>query len=173
MKPRLNPRWTPYLTGAALGVLVAVSMALGGHRLSGAGAWQHLSGYVGRVLAPDNLYWSRVVPTGVTWDVWVVIGGTLGAFISSSIAGTFRIRLMPDSQWQEAFGPSVTKRFAIAFFGSMLTEIAGGIAGGCTASLAVSGGAALVPAAFLFMFGMFAGGIPTAWLVYRRVRWKS
>ena len=164
---------SPYLAGAALGVVVAFSMALGGHRLSGAGAWQHLSGYVGRLIAPDSLYWSQVVPTGLTWDVLVVLGATSGAFASSVVAGTFRWRLMPDRQWADVFGPSVAVRFAVAFFGSMLTEIAGGIAGGCTASLAVSGGAALVPAAFLFMFGMFAGGIPTAWLVYRRVRWKS
>ena len=168
-----KPAWSPYLAGACLGLVVACSMALWGHRLSGAGAWQHLSGYVGRILAPDSLYWSHVVPTGMTWDVWVIVGGVLGAFASSLLAGTFRFRLMPDAQWRDIFGPSVAVRFAVAFFGCMLTQIAGGIAGGCTASLAVSGGIALVPAAFLFMFGMFAGGIPTAWLVYRRKRWKS
>ncbi len=65
------------------------------------------------------------------------------------------------------FGTSVALRWAIAFFGSMLTEIGGGLAGGCTASLAVSGGAVLAPAAFIFMMGMFAGGIPTLALVSR------
>jgi hypothetical protein len=56
----------------------------------------------------------------------------------------------------------------LAFAGSLLTEIGGGIAGGCTASLAVSGGAVLAPAAFVFMAGMFASGIPTAFLIYRK-----
>ena len=168
MNPLRRPVWSPYVAGALLGVVVACSMALGGHRLSGAGAWQHLSGYVGRIVTPDSLYWRAIVPTGITWDVWVIAGGVLGAFAASSLAGTFRIRTMPDRQWTDVFGPSRTKRFVLAFVGSMLTEIAGGIAGGCTASLAVSGGAALVPAAFLFMAGMFTGGIPTAWLLYRR-----
>lgn len=167
MNPLRRPAWSPYVAGALLGVVVACSMALGGHRLSGAGAWQHLSGYLGRVLVPDSLYW-RIVPTGITWDVYVILGGVLGAFAASWLAGTFRIRSMPDTQWTEVFGPSRAKRWGLAFFGSMLTEIAGGIAGGCTASLAVSGGAALVPAAFLFMAGMFAGGIPIAWFIYRR-----
>jgi hypothetical protein len=74
---------------------------------------------------------------------------------------------MPDSQWTEVFGASVAKRWLIGFFGAALTEFAAGIAGGCTASLAVSGGAALAPGAFAFMIGMFVGGIPAAWWVYR------
>jgi len=60
------------------------------------------------------------------------------ARVSSRLAGTFRWRTMPDSGWSEVFGKSVALRWAIAFFGSMLTEIGGGLAGGCTASLAVS-----------------------------------
>ncbi len=173
MNPLKRPAWSPCLAGAGLGLVVAVSMALFGHRLSGAGAWLQLSGYVGRWLIPDSLFWTRVVPAGIGWDVFVLLGGIGGAFVSARLSGTFRLRLMPDRQWQDVFGPRVAVRFALAFLGSMLTEIAGGIAGGCTASLAVSGGAALVPAAFLFMFGMFAGGIPTAWLIYRRRPWKS
>jgi hypothetical protein len=49
-----------------------------------------------------------------------------------------------------------------------LIELAAGIAGGCTASLGVSGGAVLAPGAFVFMAAMFAGGIPTARFLYRR-----
>jgi hypothetical protein len=168
--PLREKEWSPYLAGVGLGVVVTISMALFGHRLSGAGAYQHLSGYVGRGMAPDAMYWRHVVPTGITWDVWVGIGGVLGALAASLLSGEFRVRTMPDRQWDEAFGSSVARRWLVAFVGSMLTEIGGGIAGGCTASLAVSGGAVLVHAAFLFMAGMFAGGIPTAWLAYRNGR---
>jgi hypothetical protein len=160
--------WSPYLAGIGLGLVVTVSMGLFGHRLSGAGAYQHLSGFVGRKVVPASMYWQYVVPTGLTWDVYVLLGGLLGAFGSSLSAGRFRIRTMPDRQWAAVFGSSVARRWLVAFLGSMLTEIGGGIAGGCTASLAVSGGAVLAPSAFLFMAGMFAGGIPTAALVYRR-----
>lgn len=74
---------------------------------------------------------------------------------------------MPDHLWTAAFGGSVARRWLLAFVGAFLTELGGGVAGGCTASLAVSGGAVFAPAAFLFMAGMFGGGIPTAWLAYR------
>jgi hypothetical protein len=162
-----RPEWSPYLGGVALGLVAAISMGVFGHRLSGAGAYQHLSGYVGQGLAPQSVYWKHVVPTGFTWDVQLAIGAVFGAFVSSRLAGTFRVRTMPDTGWREVFGDSVALRWAIAFAGSMLTELGGGLAGGCTASLAVSGGAVLAPAAFLFMRGMFAGGIPALALVTR------
>ncbi len=76
---------------------------------------------------------------------------------------------MPDSQWREVFGESVAVRWAVVFFGTALIQYAAGLAGGCTAGLAVSGGAVLAPGAFLFIVGMFAGGIPVAWLLYRRI----
>jgi uncharacterized protein len=160
--------WSPYLAGIGLGLVVTVSMAIFGHRLSGAGAYQHLSGFAGRPLAPGSMYWRSIVPTGVTWDVLVLVGSVLGAFVAARLAGEFAFRTMPDRQWVDVFGPSVARRWLLAFVGSVLTEIGGGVAGGCTASLAVSGGAVLAPAAFVFMLGMFAGGIPTALWIYRK-----
>jgi uncharacterized membrane protein YedE/YeeE len=151
-----------------LGLVVTVSMAIFGHRLSGAGAYQHLSGFVGRRMDPGSMYWRDIVPTGLTWDVLVLFGSILGAFVSAIFSGDFALRTMPDKQWIAVFGPSVARRWLLAFFGSMLTEIGGGLAGGCTASLAVSGGAVLAPAAFAFIAAMFASGIPTAMLIYRK-----
>jgi hypothetical protein len=162
--------WSPYVAGALLGVLVAISLGIFGHRLSGAGAYQQLSAPLGRAAAPYSTFYAFVTQSGITWDVLVLFGGLVGAFVSSRLSGTFRLRTMPDAQWQGVFGASVVRRWMLAFAGSMLTEVGAGLAGGCTASLAVSGGALLAPAAFLFMVGMFAGGIPTAMLLYRRSR---
>ena len=164
----LRGPWSPYVAGLGLGLVVTLSMAIFGHRLSGAGAYQNLSGFVGRRLAPDSMYWRHIVPTGVTWDVLVLIGSIAGAFAAARIGGQFAVRTMPDRQWAAAFGPSVARRWLLAFVGSLLTAVGGGLAGGCTASLAVSGGAVLAPAAFAFMAGMFASGIPTALFIYRK-----
>jgi hypothetical protein len=163
--------WSPYAAGAALGVTTTLSMAVWGKRLSGAGAYQHLSGYLGRSLAPQNIYWKYVMPpAGFTWELWLLVGTFLGAFGSALASRQFRLRSMPDAQWQSVFGPSVVKRWLIVFVGTALIELAAGIAGGCTASLAVSGGAALAPGAFLFIVGMFGGGIPTARWLYRKAK---
>jgi hypothetical protein len=153
--------WPPALAGVGLGVVVTVAVGLFGHRLSGAGAYQQLAAAIGRARHPTALYWS-LVPRGLTWDVSSVLGGLFGAFLAALASGTFRFRTMPEREWVEAFGPSVARRWALAFVGAVLTQVGAGIAGGCTASLAVSGGALLAPGAFLFMAGMFAGGIPTA-----------
>jgi hypothetical protein len=165
--------WSPYLAGAGLGVVTTFSMAVCSKRLSGAGAYQHLSGYVGRLVAPESVYWKYVVPTGVTWEVYMALGTLCGAFVSALVSKQFKLRTMPDSQWTDVFGPSVARRWMIVFVGTMIIEYAASIAGGCTASLAVSGGAAVAPGAFLFMAGMFAGGIPVARGLYRRRRDRS
>lgn len=161
--------WSPYAAGVALGVVVTLSMAFG-HRLSGAGAYQQLAAYVGRIALPDAMYWRHIVRPQIGWDTWVVTGELGGAFVAAWTSGTFRVRSMPDRLWDRAFGPSVGSRWLLAFVGSLLTAYGAGIAGGCTASLAVSGGAALAPSAFAFMAGMFAGGIPMALWVFRGKR---
>jgi hypothetical protein len=160
--------WSPYVAGAFLGLVVAISMAVFGHRLSGGGAYQYIAGAIGRAFAPRSSFFRYVVPARADWELVVVSGAALGAFAAARSSGTFRIRTMPDSGWQDVFGASVWVRWIVAFLGAAMTAFAAGIAGGCTASLAVSGGAALAPGAFVFMGGMFAGGVPTAWFVYRR-----
>jgi len=56
----------------------------------------------------------------------------------------------------------------LGFLGAIVLEYGAGLAGGCTSGLLISGGSLLVPAAFLFMIGMFASGIVTALIVYRK-----
>ena len=162
--------WSPYLAGTLLGLVTAISMAGFGRRISGSGCYQALSGYVGRLLAPAGVYWQYVVTTGVTWEVLLTVGMFAGALASAVAGGQFAIRTMPDTQWTDVFGPSVVKRWLLVFVGTAILEYAAGIAGGCTAGLAVSGGAVVAPGAFLFIAGMFAGGIPLALWLYRKPR---
>jgi uncharacterized protein len=103
------------------------------------------------------------MPPAITWHVWLVIGVLIGSWAASKLAGGVSARWLPDSQWRERFGPKRLARLAIAFGGAVLVQFGADVAGGCTSGLAISGGAALSPAAFLFMAGMFATGIPTAW----------
>jgi hypothetical protein len=159
--------WSPYVAGALLGLVAAVSMVFFGHRLSGGGAYQQIAAPIGRLASSGSVYWTRVIGGSARWELTALAAAIVGAFVAARASGTFGVRSMPDSQWSDAFGPSVLKRWLIGFIGAALTEFASGIAGGCTASLAVSGGAALAPGAFAFMIGMFVGGIPVAWWVYR------
>lgn len=159
--------WSPYVSGAMLGLVVAFSEVMCGRPLAAAGAFDKLAAYLGRALFPTSQYYGHIMTPGITWQVWLIVGVLLGSFASSKLSGEARLRWLPDTQWQPRFGARRTLRLLIAFFGAVLVQLGAGIAGGCTSGLAISGGAALAPAAFLFMAGMFAGGIPTAWIWYR------
>jgi uncharacterized protein len=159
--------WSPYLAGAGLGITATVSLAVFGKRLSSAGGYQQLAGWLGARLAPDNGFF-QALPKGLTWELLVLVGMFAGAFVSALSGRELRLRLMPDAQWVSVFGPSVAKRWLLVFGGTALVQFAAGIAGGCTASLAVSGGGVAAPGAFVFMAGMFGGGIPVARWLYRR-----
>ena len=159
--------WNPYAAGVLLGLVVAFSEVVYGRPLAASGAFDKLAAYPGRWLLPSSQYYGHIMAPGITWQVWLVVGVLAGSFLSSKLSGEARLRWLPDTQWQPRFGASRKLRLASAFFGAVLVQLGAGIAGGCTSGLAISGGAVLAPAAFLFMAGMFAGGIPTAWLWYR------
>lgn len=160
--------WSPYAAGAGLGLVSAVSLAIYGRPLGASGAYQNLAAYAGRVLFPNDVFFKTVMPPRVEWQSFVLIGVFLGALVSSLASRDFQLRWMPDERWTDRFGRSRALRWALAFAGAFLVEIGAGIAGGCTSGLAISGGVVLAPAAFLFMAGMFAAGIPTAMLIGRR-----
>lgn len=160
--------WSSYAAGTLLGLVVAFSEVVCGRPLAASGAFDKLAAYLGRWLFPSSQYYGHVMSPGITWQVWLIVGVLAGSFASSKLSGEARLRWLPDTQWQARFGPNRMLRMAIAFGGALFVQIGAGIAGGCTSGLAISGGAALAPAAFLFMAGMFAGGIPVARIMYRR-----
>jgi hypothetical protein len=159
--------WSPYAAGVLLGLVVAFSEVMCGRPLAPSGAFDKLAAYLGGWLFPSSQYYGQIMRPGITWQVWLVAGVLLGSFASSRLSREARLRWLPDTQWEARFGGDRKLRLLIAFFGAVLVQFGAGIAGGCTSGLAISGGAVLAPAAFLFMAGMFAGGIPAAWLWYR------
>jgi uncharacterized membrane protein YedE/YeeE len=159
--------WSPYLAGIGLGLTVAVSMVYCGRILAVSGAFDKLAAFLGAALFPTHPYWRHVMPPAINWQVWLVVGLCLGAFVSAWLAGTFRVRWLPDTVWRERFGVRTRTRLVLAFAGAFLVQLGAGIAGGCTSGMAISGGAVMSPAAYVFMAAMFAAGIPTAWIVVR------
>lgn len=159
--------WSPIAAGSLLGAVVATSEVFWGRPIGVSGAFDKLSAYAGAALFPNSQYYAYLMKPGITPQVWVVAGLFAGSFAASALSGELRGRWLPDRQWERRFGSARLVRFVIAFLGGVLVQFGAGIAGGCTSGLAISGGAVLAPAAFLFMVGMFAGGIPTALLWYR------
>ncbi len=169
-----KPEWSPYVAGAGLGVVTIIALLLSNALLpapqlvGASGAYENLIAPAGLALDPNNLYFKTIMPAGITWAVLILFGVFLGGLVSALLSGTFKWRKMPDQQWVEVFGTSVVKRWVIVFLAAVLLEYAAGIAGGCTSGLAISGGVVLAPAAFIFIAGMFASGIVTAMIIYRK-----
>ena len=167
--------WSPYVAGTLLG-LVGIGAVWASDSLLGAsGAFENLAGLIGQAVAPaafDNLYFNFIMPPGLTWGVVLLIGIFFGGMLGAATSGTLLWgkpnAANSDPQWRRVFGPQVWKRWAILFVGAVVLEYAAGIAGGCTSGLAISGGMVLAPAAFLFIMGMFASGILTAFILYRQ-----
>ncbi len=166
-----KPEWSPYVAGGLLGLVGVLAVALSNSLLGASGAFENVAGLIGKAVAPaafNNLYFNFVMPPEISWQVILLVGVFFGGMLAARLSHTWKWRSLPDKQWTEVFGSSRVKRWAIAFFGAIVLEIGAGIAGGCTSGLAISGGMLLVPAAFIFIAGMFGSGILTSLLVYRR-----
>ena len=167
--------WSPYMAGVLLGVVGVLAVLLSNSLLGASGAFENLAGLIGKAVAPklfDNMYFNFVMPPGITWGVILLVGiffgGMLGAWTSGTLLWGKKGSANPDAQWKQIFGPQTWKRWALGFAGAIILEYGAGIAGGCTSGLAISGGMLLAPAAYLFIAGMFASGIATALVIYRR-----
>ncbi|MBN2148117.1 MAG: YeeE/YedE family protein [Anaerolineales bacterium] len=167
--------WSPYVAGIFLGLVGILAVWLSNNLLGASGAFENLAGMLGKAVAPDtfdNLYFNFIMPPGITYGVIMAVGLFFGGLVGAATSGTLKWgkkdAANSDAQWRRTFGPQVWKRWLLAFVGAIILEYAAGIAGGCTSGLAISGGMLLAPAAFLFIAGMFASGIVTALIIYRR-----
>jgi hypothetical protein len=167
--------WSPYVAGVLLGLVGIAAVWISDSLLGASGAFENLAGLIGKAVAPklfDNMYFNFIMPPGITYGVMMFVGTFFGGMIGALTSGTLlwgkKGAANSNEQWKRIFGPQVWKRWVLAFIGAIILEYAAGIAGGCTSGLAISGGMLLAPAAFLFIIGMFASGIITALVIYRK-----
>lgn len=162
-------KWSPYAAGVFLGIVNVLALLLISKPLGASAAFAKFTSYVVKIFYPSALhqmYFKFVMPPGINFTVVVVVGIFIGGFISAKMSGDFRWRMVTDQQWIQIFGPSVWKRWGIAFIGGLLIEWSARLAGGCTSGLAISGTMQLAPSGLIFIGGLFAGGIITTFLVY-------
>jgi hypothetical protein len=113
-----------------------------------------------------NPYWAKYSPK---WDYGMIfiVGTFLGALVSSLLSRSFRVEVVPEV-WRERFGPSKAKRFLGAFLGGILILYGARMAGGCTSGHGISGSLQLALSSWTFFLTMFASGVVTALLLFRR-----
>ena len=165
--------WSPYLAGIVIGLLQIPAFLLIETALGTSSSYVTVGGIVASWIDPSILkidYVARhVAAAGKNWwQVALVIGIAIGAFISMRLSGAKRHSISPI--WQRALGSSSpTRRYAVAFLGGFILLLGARIADGCTSGHGLSGMAQLAVGSTVAVAAMFAGGIATAMLLLRRI----
>lgn len=113
-----------------------------------------------------NPYWARN-PFRLDYGTLFLVGTFVGALASALASGRFRIESVPEV-WEERFGSSVGVRYAAAFIGGIIVMYGARMAGGCTSGNGISQGLQLAVVGWTFLAAMFATGLATAAVIFRR-----
>jgi uncharacterized membrane protein YedE/YeeE len=163
--------FTPYLVGAGIGVLswvvfVVVAAPIGVTTAASQVAGGVAALAVGQEVVDANSYWARH-PFRLDYGTLFLVGIFLGALASSLANRSFRFEAVP-AVWRERFGGSVPLRFAVAFLGGAIAMFGARLANGCTSGNGISQGLQLALVGWVFLAAMFASGLATAWLMFRK-----
>lgn len=172
--PSLADRaWSPYLAGFLIGLLQIPAFLIIDTALGASSSYVTIGAAIAALVDPGILdidYVARhVAPVAKNWwQVALVLGIGLGAFISVKLSGAARQPISPI--WARALGSDArSPRYALAFAAGFLMLFGARIADGCTSGHGLSGIAQLAVGSTVAVAAMFAGGIATAMLVLRRV----
>ena len=145
-----HAKWPWPLTGAAVGVMIAV------------GWWASTYGDrpVGITFAANTghlLTYPLVgYPTKATWSMWMALAVPVGAFVSAKRAGEFGWKVPPGGSLVKIFG------------GGLLMGGAALIAEGCNINQGLTNSATLALGSLLTFAAMGAGAWLTLWALYMR-----
>lgn len=167
-----NPRWNPYLVGALIGVLSLLTFSIADKPIGMSTGIAQASGacalpFVGGEGVAANTYWAKKAIPQWDYGSLFVVGSFLGALLSALMSGSFKITTVPEV-WRERFGPSVAKRMVAAFLGGIVILYGARLADGCTSGHGISGSLQLAVSSWTFFLVMFASGIATAFVLFRR-----
>jgi hypothetical protein len=169
-----SPRWNPYLVGALIGVLSLITFSLADKPIGMSTGIAQASGacampVIGVEGVAANTYWAKKAVPAWDYGSLFVLGSFFGALASALVSGSFKLESVP-AIWRERFGSSVGKRMLAAFFGGVVILFGARLADGCTSGHGISGSLQLAVSSWTFFLVMFASGIVTAFLLFRRLK---
>lgn len=170
----MSGKWSWARGGIALGIL-NIFIFLSGNHLGTTTAYAQTTGYITQFFSPQliplSTWTAGTCGTSeglqVSWQWLLVLGIFIGGFIGKLISREKKAPEIP-ALWQARFGNKPRLRLIHAFFGGFLLLIGSRIAGGCTSSHVISGMSQMAVSGMVFAAAVFAAGIPTALLLYRR-----
>jgi uncharacterized membrane protein YedE/YeeE len=167
--------WNPYLAGALVGVLLVLSVLVAGKFLGASTTFARGASVIEKAAGIDPAQFEyfttkkgKYGPGSLpNWQLMLVLGIILGAFISSKWSGDFKIQAVPD-MWRQRFGGNPITRAVVAFIGGVILLFGARLAGGCPSGHGLSGLAQLAVSGFIAMAFFFIGGAIAAKFLYRQ-----
>lgn len=162
--------WSPYVAGAIIGLLQIPTFLLMDTALGASSSYVTVAAHIaslfdGRVAEVKYLA-SHMWGAKNWWQVAVVAGIALGAFLSMRLSGAARQPVSP--VWGRAMGTdTLAARAPVAFLAGFVMLLGARIAGGCTSGHGISGMAQLSVGSTVAVAAMFAGGIIAAKILRR------
>jgi uncharacterized protein len=161
-------RWSPYIVGAGIGVLIWTVFLLSDHPLGCSTAYANTAGMVesaiSRGKAREMQYYRKYIPA-LDWQWMLLIGIVIGAFFSAYLSGTVMVQIVPPV-FGAFFGTNPLFRGVVALLGGILLGLGARWAGGCTSGHGISGSLQLALSGWVAAICFFAGGILVAGLMY-------
>jgi uncharacterized protein len=117
-----RPSWSPYATGAILGMVSLFAVLTSGKFLGASTSFARTTGMLVKILSPDYVlslpYFNKEKPI-IDWQWMMVIGILFGALLAAGISEQIKPKFVP-SMWEKRFGPSRFKRWGWSFMGGIL-----------------------------------------------------
>lgn len=170
----MQQKWSWLSGGIALGIW-NILILLSGNHLGTTTAYAQTSGYITQFFSPGlipvSAWTAGTCGVGnslqVGWQWFLVLGIFLGGLFGKLIHRQKNSPEVP-ALWEERFGNRPKLRLFHAFWGGFLLLIGSRIAGGCTSSHIINGMSQMAVSGLIFAGAVFASGIPTALLLYRK-----
>jgi uncharacterized protein len=161
-------RWSPYTSGALIGVLSWFTFIFLKKPIGCSTAFARSSGIVAKLFGSkktDGLKYFQEFKPVLDWEIVFVVGIVIGSLISALISGDFEIILVP-AIWERHFGDSFIFRTAAAVAGGIFLGFGARMAGGCTSGHGISGAMQLTVSGWVSAIFFFIGGIITAYILF-------
>ena len=164
----ISGAWNPYMVGGLIGLLSMATFYFSNKPLGVSTAYARLAGLLGYFFSKpyiDSLKFYQDEPPKIDWEVMLLFGVVVGAFLAAFSGDEFKVSAVP-VLWESHFGDSVSLRLAVAFVGGVIMAFGARLAGGCTSGHGISGTLQLSVGSWLALAAFFAGGVVTAMVMY-------
>lgn len=125
-------KWSPYVAGGAVGILLCLSVLITGKYLGASTTFVRSAGLIEKIFVSERVakmdYFVKT-KVRIDWQWMFVVGVFFGSLLASKISGDYRATALPP-MWKTRFGPNKAGRWVVASIGGAIAMFGVRLAGG-------------------------------------------